>query len=278
MKKLDLKKELKRLYRPSAKKVEVVNVPQFNFAMIDGQFKMEESPETSPDFQDALRAVYGVAYTLKFMSKLRQRNPIDYPVMALEGLWWAESGEFNFAQRKNWRWTLMIMQPRHITAKMYQAALEQLKAKKDNPALARLRWESFREGLCIQIMHVGPYSEEPRTIERLKTFARESGYTLRGKHHEIYLGDPRRARPEKLQTVLRYPVAKGPTIREANSGLLEMLESDALNDRLAAIQALGESGDKEALAALRKRLARVSKEMVALVAAAGKLKKQLGVK
>ena len=106
--------------------------------------------------------MYGISYTLKFMSKLRKTNPIDYTVMALEGLWWVESGEFSFDKKDNWCWTLMMMQPKHITAKMYQAALQQLKEKKDPPALARLRFESFQEGLCVQIMHVGPYSEEPQ--------------------------------------------------------------------------------------------------------------------
>jgi hypothetical protein len=101
-----------------------------------------------------------------------------------------------------------MMQPKHITAKMVQAALQQLKEKKDSPALARLRLESFQEGLCVQIMHVGPYSEEPRSLERMQAFADEHGYVYRGKHHEIYMGDPRRAKPDKLKTILRHPVER----------------------------------------------------------------------
>jgi len=209
MNKIDLKKELKYLYAPSAKKVEIVDVPRFKFVMVDGRIQPAETPETSQGFQDAMGALYGVSYTLKFMSKLRETNPIDYTVMALEGLWWTESGEFDFNKKEEWKWTVMMLQPEHITAEMCQEALQQVKEKRENPALSRIRFESFHEGLCVQIMHIGPYAEEPRTIEKMMTFAQENGYQLRGKHHEIYLGDPRRAKPESLKTVLRHPVEKG---------------------------------------------------------------------
>ena len=208
IKKLDLKKELKHLYMPSAKNVEIVHVPKLNFVMTDGQMEPGETPETSVVFQNALEALYGISYTLKFMSKLREENPIDYTVMALEGLWWVDSGEFDFNVAEPWRWTLMIMQPEHITEKMYQEALQQLKKKRDSPVLSQLRFEAFCEELCIQTMHIGPYSEEPQTIQRMRAFAEENGYAYCGRHHEIYLGDPRRAKPEKLRTVLRHPVEK----------------------------------------------------------------------
>jgi hypothetical protein len=208
MKKLDLRKQLKYLYAPSANKVEIVDVPSFNFAMIDGEIKPGETPATSQDYQDTIGALYGASFTLKFMSKLRKKNPIDYPVMALEGLWWTESGEFDFNKKEPWKWTMMIMQPQHITKEMFQEALQQVRKKRDNPALSRMRLESFHEGLSMQIMHVGPYFEEPRTIEKMHDFAREKNCTFRGKHHEIYLGDPRRAKPGKLRTILRHPISK----------------------------------------------------------------------
>jgi hypothetical protein len=208
VKKLDLRKELKYLYAPSASKIETVDVPNFNFAMIDGEIEPGQTPGTSQEYQDAIGALYGASFTLKFMSKLRKKNPIDYTVMALEGLWWTDSGEFDFNKKEPWKWTMMIMQPQHITNEIFQEALQQVRKKKDNPALSKIRLESFHEGLSTQIMHVGPYSEEPRTIEKMHEFARENGYTLRGKHHEIYLGDPRRAKPEKLRTILRHPIAK----------------------------------------------------------------------
>ena len=207
MSKLDLRKELKHLYAPSAKKVEVVDVPRFQFAMVDGQIEPGRGPEDSPAFQEALEALYGSSYTLKFASKLRKQDPLDYTVMALEGLWWVEGGEFDITRPEGWRWTLMIMQPDHITPGMYEDALRQLRQKKgDRPAFSRLRFEGFQEGLCVQTMHVGPYAEEPATIARMHAFAQENGYRLCGKHHEIYLGDPRRASPEKMKTVLRHPI------------------------------------------------------------------------
>jgi hypothetical protein len=209
MNKLDLRKELKYLYAPSAKMVEVVEVPELQFAMIEGRIGLGEEPGTSPAFQEALGALYGISYTLKFMSKLRAENPIDYTVMALEGLWWTAAGEFDFDKKDEWQWTAMILQPDHITPAMFQEGLEQLRKKRgDSPALGQLRLERFHEGLAMQIMHIGPYAEEPHTIERMMVFAQENGYRLRGKHHEIYLGDPRRARPEKLKTILRQPIAR----------------------------------------------------------------------
>jgi len=207
--KLDLRKELKYLYVPSAKKKEIVEVPRFQFAMIDGQIEAGQEPSTSETFQQALTALYGISYTLKFTSKLRKENPIDYPVMALEGLWWVEGGEFDINRKEDWHYTLMMLQPDHITGEMFQDALAQLRKKRgDGPSLEKLRLESFQEGLCVQTMHVGPYANEPATIAKMNAFAAENGYRLRGKHHEIYLGDPRRAAPEKLKTVLRHPIEK----------------------------------------------------------------------
>ncbi len=208
MEKLDLRKKYKHLYKPSARKVEVVDVPPFKFAMIDGAIEPGHSPGDSPSFQQALEALYGISYTLKFASKLRNENPIDYTVMALEGLWWVEGGEFDITRPENWRWTAMMMQPDHITEEMHQEALAQLREKRPNPVLDKMRFETFHEGLSMQIMHIGPYSEEPATLAKMDAFARENGYTLRGKHHEIYLGDPRRAKPENLKTVLRHPIQK----------------------------------------------------------------------
>jgi hypothetical protein len=208
MEKLDLRKELKYLYSPSAKNVDLVDVPEFQFVMMDGTIQGGQTVESSPEFQDAMGALYGAAYTLKFMSKLRKAKPIDYTVMALEGLWWTDSGELDFTRVEPWHFTVMMMQPEHITEEMFQDAVMQVKKKRDSPALARLRFERFREGLSIQIMHIGPYSEEPATLARMRAYAQDQGYVYRGKHHEIYLGDPRRAKPEKLKTVLRHAVEK----------------------------------------------------------------------
>lgn len=206
--KIDLKKELKHLYAPSSRRVAIVDVPAFNFIMIDGRMQPGETPETSQSFHDAMMALYGVSFTLKFMSKLRKHDPIDYTVMAVEGLWWTDVGKFDINQKDQWRWTLMMMQPEHIPASMFYEAVDEFRQKRDSAALPLLRFEQFREGRCMQIMHIGPYSAEVQTIARMHAFAQEHGYRLRGKHHEIYLGDPRRAKPEKLKTVLRQPIEK----------------------------------------------------------------------
>ena len=208
MNKIDLRKELKRFYQPSAKQVAVVDVPAFQFAMIDGEIEAGVLPGNSPAFQQAVEALYGIAYTLKFASKLRKIDPIDYTVMGLEALWWGEDGEFNFSDPSGWRWTAMILQPDHITMEMYHEALAQLRKKKPSPALELMRLERFHEGLCMQIMHIGPYAAEPATIARMEAFARENGYRKRGVHHEIYLGDPRRSDPAKLKTILRQPIER----------------------------------------------------------------------
>jgi hypothetical protein len=200
---LDYKKELKHLYRPSAKKFEVVDVPPMNFLMIDGH----GDPNTAQEYQEAIEALYAVAYALKFMSK--KEKGMDYVVPPLEGLWWAENVEaFNTGDKSAWDWTMMIMQPEWVTRDMFEKALKQVEKKKDLPALSKLRLEAYHEGLSVQILHIGPYAAEAPTIAGMHAFAAENGYQLAGKHHEIYLGDPGRVAPEKLKTVLRQPVRK----------------------------------------------------------------------
>ena len=213
MKTLDLKKELKYLYQPSARKVEAVSVPRLQFVMIDGRIEKGEGPSTSAGFQEATQALYGIAYTLKFSLKKRKANAIDYPVMALEGLWWVEDGIFDITKPDNWFYRLMILEPEVVAQDIFQAALAELRRKRgDSAALSKLRLAAFEEGLCMQVMHVGPYAAEPTTVERMMNFAKEYGYVDRvghgAKHHEIYLGDPRKADPAKLKTVLRHPIRR----------------------------------------------------------------------
>lgn len=213
METLDLKKTLKAYYQPSAKAPEIIQVPRFQFVLLDGAIEPGVMPGDSPAFQEAVAALYGIAYTLKFMLKLRKENPIDYPVMALEGLWWVEDGQFDIRVADNWKWTVMILQPEAITAEIFAEGLAQLRKKRgDQPVFARLRLEPFEEGLCVQMMHVGPYLAEPANVDRMHAFAAQQGYHSRlgsgGKHHEIYLSDPRKAAPEKMKTVLRQPIGR----------------------------------------------------------------------
>lgn len=213
MKTLDLKKDLKFLYAPSAKKAETVQVPRLQFAMIDGAIEKGSEPGKSPSFAEATQALYSISFTLKFMLKKRKVNPIDYPVMALEGLWWVEDGMFDITVKDNWFYTLMILQPEVITSEIFEEAREQVRRKKgDSEMLPRLRLDHFEEGLCVQIMHIGPYATEPATIDRMREFMLDYGLKdnvgPNGKHHEIYMSDPRKADPAKLKTVLRHPVEK----------------------------------------------------------------------
>lgn len=202
MMKVDFKKELKQLYKPSPKEVVVVDVPEMNFLMIDGV----GDPNTAQEYKDAIEALYSVSYALKFMVK-KGESAIDYAVMPLEGLWWVDDmTQFSMENKDAWKWTAMIMQPEYVTEGLVNAALRQVEKKKNPPALSKIRFESFHEGLSAQIMHIGPYSAEGPTIERLHNFIKENGYELRGKHHEIYLSDPRRSAPEKMRTVIRQPM------------------------------------------------------------------------
>lgn len=195
------KKLLKALYSPSAKQCEVVDVPEMAFLMLDGT----GDPNNSPTFQAAMQALYTVSYTLKFT--LKKAGGEDYAVMPLEGLWWTEaSAEVDYGARDNWRWTLMIAQPEFVDAAQVQAAIAEAGRKKELTALDRLRFERFHEGRAAQIMHIGPYADEPPTIERLHSFVAESGWELRDRHHEVYLSDPRKADPAKMKTILRHPI------------------------------------------------------------------------
>ncbi len=152
--KIDFKKEYKQLYNPSAKEVSVVDVPDLNYLMIDG----EGDPATSQDYRDTFEALFSVAYTLKFMVKKAQA--VDYGVMPLEGLWWADDLTKFAADRNKWKWTSMIMQPKYVTAEDVNDTIEQVKKKKNPTALPKVRFECLHEGKAAQIMHIGPYSTE----------------------------------------------------------------------------------------------------------------------
>ena len=204
MQKIDLRKEWKHLYKPSAKKIEMVDVPAMNFLMIDGH----GDPNTSQEFADAIEALFGVSYTAKFMIK-KGDAAIDYSVMPLEGLWWVENmAEFSVEHKEDWDWTLMIMQPEYASKEILTAAMQEVQKKKNPPALSKLRYESYHEGPAAQTMYIGPYADEGPTIRNVHQFIADSGHQLQGKHHEIYLSDLRRTAPEKLKTIVRQPYKK----------------------------------------------------------------------
>lgn len=202
MKKVDLKNELKPLYRASAHEVGEVDVPTQHYLMIDG----EGDPNSSPAFQAGVEALFALAYAIKFAVK---RGPlaIDYGVMPLEGLWWADDARsFASSDRSRWKWTLLILQPAFVTRAMVDEAIAQVRAKKRLPALERVRFEPLAEGQCAQILHIGPFSAEGPTIARLHDHIAASGRQRTGKHHEVYLSDVRKAAPASWKTVLRQPM------------------------------------------------------------------------
>ncbi len=202
MDKIDLKKELKPFYSASRTRVDFLDVPPMNFLMIDGK----GDPNEAVAYRQAVEALYAVAYTIKFAVK---KGPpgIDYVVPPLQGLWWADDiGDFARGRRDNWQWTMMIMQPDWVTADVVAAGIETARRKKDLPGLPGLRFDSYAEGAAAQVLHVGPYADEGPTIETLHARIAEQGMALRGRHHEIYLSDPRRADPARLKTIIRQPV------------------------------------------------------------------------
>jgi hypothetical protein len=203
--KFDLRKDLKPLYAPPAKTPVLVEVPELTYVMVEGR----GHPGKAPDFQDKIGLLFGLAYTIKFALKKDPVHPFDFAVAPLSGLYWADDPTC-FADKKRsdeWKWALAIPLPDRVTPAVFEKGRRDLKEKKDPPHLESATLKKCREGLSAQIMHIGPYSEEAANIKKLHAFFLDQGYTFAGPHHEIYLGDPRRADPAKLKTVLRHGVA-----------------------------------------------------------------------
>ena len=199
--KLDLRKSLRDLYSPPSGDVELVRVPPMNYIMVDG-----DGEPGGKSFQQAMAVIYNLAYTIKFRAKKVLKK--DFTMMAPEGLWWTKGKSFETSKPNDWLWTLMVVQPDFVTPKLFSEAALEVRERKNPPGLERAHLEKLEEGLCVQTMHVGPYSAEPETIARMEAYAREHGYRLVGKHHEIYLGDPQRSEPSKLRTIIRHRVER----------------------------------------------------------------------
>jgi hypothetical protein len=197
---VDFKKEFGKYYFPKTGEISVVDIPAMNFAMVDGR----GDPNTVPAYRDAIEALYGVSYTAKFTLKFER--VADYRVGPLESLWWSSKARaFSLGSREGWKWTAMIMQPDVVSTRAFRDAVARVREKRNPAALSKVRLERFREGRSAQTMYFGPYAKEAPTIERLHAFIRARKGRLRGKHHEIYLSDPRRTAPERLKTVIRQP-------------------------------------------------------------------------
>jgi hypothetical protein len=197
---IDYRRELADLYG-ARREPAVIDVPPLTYLMMDGQ----GDPNVSRDYADAVEALFSLAYTIKFA--LKRASGIDLRVMPLEGQWWCDDmRRFSIRDKQSWSWTMMILQPPEISAKRVEECRTTLASKKPLRALEKVRYASLEEGLCAQVIHVGPFDEEGPTIERLHEYIAHKGAKLTGKHHEIYLSDIRRAAPEKWRTIIRQPM------------------------------------------------------------------------
>lgn len=202
MSKTEFKKQYGQLYFPGHKEFSIIDVPPMNFIMIDGH----GNPNNNPQYNDIIQALYSAAFTLKFAMKPKGH---EFTVAPLEGLWWMENmAEFSVENKDRWDWTMMIMQPEFVTSALVEQVLKEIERKKSIPELSRMRFETYQEGLCVQIMYFGVYADEGPAIARMHAYIAENGYVTNGKHHEIYIGDPRKSAPEKLRTVIRQPIRK----------------------------------------------------------------------
>lgn len=208
----DIKKHHRELYAPRPGDVTIVDVPEFSYLMVDG----EGDPNTVRTYREAVEALYNISYGVRLAAK-RDLGRV-HVVAPLEGLWRSpDPTDFTARRKGEWQWTMMIHQPEWITQDMVDAANTASAEKKPNPALSLLRFETYTEGRAVQALHVGPYDAEGPLIARMHEHAHANGHTLRGKHHEIYLSDPRKVAPAKLKTVLRQPVALPRRLRQTST-------------------------------------------------------------
>jgi hypothetical protein len=189
----------------------IIDVPKMLFVMVDGKGAPEGSKKVETEFQQAMQILFGIIYTIKFWGKKfpLPANYAKFTLAPIEGLWWMKTGqEFDMTKPDDWQWTVMLRLPEFVTPKYFKEVVAACIEGKQSDIYGKARLEGFNEGTCVQILHVGPYNSEKPNIEKMHAFAKDSGYELIGKHHELYFGDPRRTAPEKLKTILRHPVRK----------------------------------------------------------------------
>lgn len=211
MDKLDYKKAFKDLYAPKTAPC-VIEVPQMIFIEVDGRGNPNEP---GGEYQKAVELLYALTYTIKMAPKngAAPKNYFEYVVPPLEGLWWMDDKtDTDFTQKSKYCWTSMIRQPEFVTNEVFNDAVETVRKKKPNLDCSKARYENFCEGLCVQCMHIGNYDDEPATIAKMKEYMAQNSLICdlseTRKHHEIYLGDPRKIEVSKRKTILRYPVRR----------------------------------------------------------------------
>ena len=204
----DFKKEYKEFYMPP-KKPSIVTVPKMNYIAVRGQG--DPNPEES-EYKQAIGLLYGIAFTIK-MSKMGSHKIdgyFDYVVPPLEGFWWQEGiVGVDYSRKDDFNWISVIRLPDFVTREDFDWAVEEA-TKKKKTDFSKVEFFTYEEGLCVQCMHIGPYDNEPKTVELMHKFMEEQGYELDitedRMHHEIYLSDARKVAPEKLRTVVRHPI------------------------------------------------------------------------
>ncbi len=200
--KVDFKKTFKSLYNPPTGGFQIVDVSKMDYLMIDGK----GNPNTSELYQQSVEVLYTMSYGIKFSLKAQG---FDHVIPPLEGLWWMQNmNDFTRANKELWEWTMMIMQPEWVSNESVEKTRDEVYRKKKLPLLNKVRFESYCEGLSVQTLYIGAYDNEASTIADMHNFIKDNGYEFNGKHHEIYIGDPRKTLPEKLQTILRQPIRK----------------------------------------------------------------------
>ena len=206
----DFKKEYKEFYLPKDKP-SIVTVPPMQFLAVRGQ---GDPNEENGAYRQAIGLLYGVAFTLK-MSKMgdhRIEGFFDYVVPPLEGFWWQEgSVAVDYAHKDRFHWISVIRLPDFVTEEDFAWAVQEAEKKKKTD-FSKVEFLRYDEGLCVQCMHIGPYDDEPATVERMHAYLEQQGYAPdlsdRRLHHEIYLSDARKTAPEKLKTVIRHPIRR----------------------------------------------------------------------
>ena len=203
----DHREQYAKLYTTIDGKVRILDVPKMTYLMVDGG----GNPSTTPAYGAALNALFRVSFSLRFAYQRRHLEK-DYVVPPLEALWWQavdqpRSVREVYARKDAWTWTLMMPVPSVVSAELLFGTMESLRTKGDAPGVEHVRVETFEEGLCAQMLHVGTYSDEAADLECLHGHISRRGYELRGRHHEIYLNEASQAREGKLQVILRQPVA-----------------------------------------------------------------------
>lgn len=210
MKLIDFRKD--PIYKAS-KDPELITVPKMLFITVDGEGAPYSSRGASTDFQIAMQIIFGVVYAIKFWDK-KNIPPKGYKKFTnppIEALWWSKDGKkFDLNSPDTWQWKAMFRIPDFVTLEYFTEVISYCIDRKQSYIYSKAQHVEFDEGKCVQLMHIGPYSEEAPNILKMHAYAKDLGYKLRGKHHELYFGDPRRTKPEKLKTILRQPISKAP--------------------------------------------------------------------